>query len=353
MLADPRANAADLASSAPDASGLALLARPARTLAPETVPSVPAAPVAAAPVWDAPTAPDHVGGARSWKLLHSDLGLDDVHGLRPVVRRLRSAVRRAERLAAVGRSAGLLLYGPQGCGRTLLVRAVAGELGGSLVRLQVADLVTRASRTADPAETVELELAALFAAAVRTPSTVVLLDELDALTPGSEAGRTVWTAADAVVGRLAAELDGSSSTARRGRRVVLVGSTERPWLVPPALRGSDRLGPEVLVAEPDRHARRAILERRLAGPSVGLVNLRRLVRSTTGLSAADLVWVCTRARALASWDQLTGRGPGLVGMAELAAAVSEVRPTARLWRAERTRVEEHTDVPLSLLPARS
>ncbi|GAA2549044.1 ATP-binding protein [Pseudonocardia hydrocarbonoxydans] len=253
------------------------------------------------------------------------LTLADVGGMEQVKQRLEMTLlgpmRNPELARAFGTSTagGLLLYGPPGCGKTFVARAVAGELGASFYEVGISDVLDMYTGSS------ERNLTQVFEAARRNAPCVLFFDEVDALgqkrshlTHSSSMRNTVNT--------LLAELD-----AGRNEGVFVLGATNHPWDVDSALRRPGRFDRMLLVLPPDAPARAAILRHHLRDRPVSGIDLDRLTRSTEHFSGADLAHLCTTAveRALADSVRLGSVRP--VGMADLDAALAEVRPSTGPW----------------------
>jgi SpoVK/Ycf46/Vps4 family AAA+-type ATPase len=215
---------------------------------------------------------------------------------------------------------GLLLWGPPGCGKTFLARAIAGELGAQFVPVglhQILDMWMGNS---------EKQLHGLFEMARRNTPCVLFFDEVDAI--GHSRMNLGRSAIRNVVAQLLSELDGVD-TSNEG--IFVVGATNQPWDVDPALRRPGRFDRTMLVLPPDESARAAIFRYNLETRPIGEINYSELARSTEGLSGADIRLVCEDAveRSLAEAIRTSTVRP--VGMDQLRGAISEVRPSTTAW----------------------
>ncbi|MET0424652.1 MAG: AAA family ATPase [Actinoplanes sp.] len=189
---------------------------------------------------------------------------------------------------------GVLLYGPPGCGKTFLVKAIAGTGKANVLSVKGAELLSKWVGDSERA------VRELFRRAREAAPTLVFLDEVDALAP-TRGQATDGGTTDRVVAALLTELDGVEDL----RNVVVIGATNRPDLIDPALLRPGRLERLVYVPPPDGEARTAILK--AAAKTVPLdesVDLAELGLELEGFSAADCAALIREAALAAMRDSL-------------------------------------------------
>jgi SpoVK/Ycf46/Vps4 family AAA+-type ATPase len=254
------------------------------------------------------------------------LRLSDVAGMAEVKARLEASLlaplRNPELARLYGKSlrGGLLLYGPPGCGKTFIARAVAGEMGARFLAVSLADVLDMFIGGS------ERNVQELFAVARANSPCVIFLDEVDAL--GQKRSQQRNTGGRGTVNQLLSEMDGLSND---NEGVFVLGATNHPWDVDVALRRPGRFDRMLLVLPPDEPAREAILRYHLQDRPIANVDAGKLAHKTDGFSGADLAYVCEIAAERALLDSARTGNLRMIGMADLEAAVKEVRPSIGPW----------------------
>ena len=248
-------------------------------------------------------------------------GLEDVK--KQIARRIITPFKKPSLFAKYRRKAGggVLLFGPPGCGKTLLARATAGECEARFVNVPVVDVIDKYIGEA------ERKLAAIFADARRDTPTVLFFDELEALA-GTRTGHGHQSHVS-LVSTFLAEMDGF---AHNNEGVLILAATNMPWGVDSAFRRPGRFDRVQFVPPPDRVARAEILKLQLEGrPLAGDVDVAAIAAKTTGFSGADIENLVNTAVDLAIEEALASGAESPVGQRHLAEALGEVKPTTLEW----------------------
>lgn len=215
---------------------------------------------------------------------------DDIGGLKDVKKELKEAIEWPLKIPEVFERMGikppkaLLLYGPPGCGKTLLAKAVATESEANFIAVKGPELLSKWVGES------ERGVREIFKKARQTAPTIVLFDEIDALAPtrGSHSGSHVT---ETVVNQLLTELDGIEAL----ENVVILGATNRPDMLDTSLIRPGRFDSMVLVPAPDEEARLDIFKIHSKKMPLKDVDLNVLARKTEGYSGADIEGICREA----------------------------------------------------------
>ncbi len=245
----------------------------------------------------------------------------DIGGLEQTKRALREGVElplkdpEAFRRFGIRPAKGFLLFGPPGTGKTLLAKAVAREAEANFIATRSSNLLSKWYGES------EKQVARLFQRARQVAPTVVFFDEIDSLAPQRGGGLGEPAVTERVVNTILAELDGLEEL----QGVVVLGATNRPTLLDPALLRPGRFDEIIYVPVPDREARLHILKIQTNKmPLADDVDLQSLADRTRGYSGADLENLTRRAGLHAIRE---GKGLDRIPMALFEQALKETRPS--------------------------
>jgi len=263
------------------------------------------------------------------------ISYEDIGGLRPVIQKVREMIelplRHPELFERLGVEApkGVLLHGPPGTGKTLLARAVASETNANFLSIGGPEIMSKYYGES------EERLRDVFKQAQENAPSIIFIDEIDSIAPKRE--EVTGEVEKRVTSQLLSLMDGLQS---RGK-VVVIGATNRPNAIDPALRRPGRFDREIEIGVPDRDGRLEVLEIHTRGmPLAEDVDLKKLADVTHGFVGADLESLAKEAairalrRILPEINLEAQSIPGdilnkiIVKMADFQDALKEVEPSA-------------------------
>nr|WP_048902269.1 CDC48 family AAA ATPase [Methanohalophilus mahii] len=246
---------------------------------------------------------------------------EDVGGLEEVKSLLKEAVEwplkypDSFRRIGVDAPKGVLLYGPPGTGKTMLAKAIAHESNVNFISAKGSDLLSKWYGES------EKRIAEVFVRARQVAPSIVFLDELDALAPlrGAAAGEPQVT--ERIVNQLLSEMDGLEEL----RGVVVIGATNRPDIIDPALLRPGRFDELIMVPVPDSQTRNKILQVHTRNMMLaGDVDFSELVKQTDSFTGADIAAVCKKAGRFALREDINA---SKVQMQHFQKALEETGPS--------------------------
>lgn len=250
------------------------------------------------------------------------IGWADIGGLDESVEKLREGVelplknpRAFERLG-IRPAKGFLLYGPPGTGKTLLAKAVAKEAEANFISMKSSDLLSKWYGES------EQQITRMFARARAVAPCVIFMDEIDSLVPARGSGGNEPQVTARIVNTILAEMDGMEEL----NSIVVIGATNRPALLDPAMLRPGRFDELIYVGAPGAEGREHILKIQTKEmPLADDVDLAALAAKLERYTGADLGDVVRRA-GLNAIRRADG-APDSVGAADFDAAIEESRPT--------------------------
>ncbi|VAH87627.1 unnamed protein product [Triticum turgidum subsp. durum] len=219
-----------------------------------------------------------------------DVGYDDVGGVRKQMAQIRELVelplRHPQLFKSIGVKPpkGILLFGPPGSGKTLIARAVANETGAFFFLINGPEIMSKLAGES------ESNLRKAFEEAEKNAPSIIFIDEIDSIAPKRE--KTNGEVERRIVSQLLTLMDGLKSRAH----VIVMGATNRPNSIDPALRRFGRFDREIDIGVPDEVGRLEVL--RIHTKNMKLaedVELEHISRDTHGYVGADLAALCTEA----------------------------------------------------------
>ena len=216
---------------------------------------------------------------------------------------------------------GILMYGPPGCGKTLIARATAGECKARFFNVAISDVLDMYIGES------ESKLHALFEKARGGAPSVLFFDEVEAL--GGKRQYARESSASKLVSQFLSEMDGF---AQNNHGVLILGATNVPWSVDAAFLRPGRFDRFLFVPPPDRAARETILRLHLRGrPVAGEPDVAYLAKQSSGFSGADLRHLVETSADVAIEETLAAGEERPISDAHLRAALGQVKATTTEW----------------------
>ena len=215
---------------------------------------------------------------------------------------------------------GILLYGPPGCGKTHLARATAGEINANFLNVGINEILDMWIGSS------ERNLHEIFEQARNNTPCVIFIDEIDAL--GANRNDTNKSAGRTLINQFLAELDGIDSD---NDGILVIGATNAPWYLDPAIRRPGRFDRIIFVAPPDMEARNAIFNIKLKDKPIENIDYAALAKSAKEFSGADINAVIDIAIESKLEDAFKDGIPKPLKTKDLVKSIKKVRPSTKEW----------------------
>lgn len=215
---------------------------------------------------------------------------------------------------------GILIYGPPGCGKTLMLRAVAGEVPCNFLSVGLHEIF-------DPYfGSTERNLHQIFETARANSPCVLVFDDLDSLAQDRRNIRE--SQVRNLVNQFLHEMDGMKG---ENQRVLVIGATNQPWSLDPAFRRPGRFDQAILVPPPDAPARAQIISLLAKDKPISNLDVEALSAATVGFSGADLKWVFDRAAEMTLSAAIHSGQPIPITMDRLISVAQGHAPSTQSW----------------------
>ena len=215
---------------------------------------------------------------------------------------------------------GPLLYGPPGCGKTLMARAIATECDATFIPVGISDILSMWIGQS------EGNLAALFDKARSYRPSVLFFDELDALAYSRSKAQSDHTRS--TVNEFLNQLDGMAGD---NEQVLILAATNMPWDVDPAMKRPGRFDRSIFVPPPDAAARAEMFRAKLVDVPVGELDYQALAKATEYASGADIDGIIDEGKDRALADIMDGGEDRVLTQEDLLGAARDMEPSTLDW----------------------
>ena len=217
---------------------------------------------------------------------------------------------------------GIIMYGPPGCGKTFISRALAGEAGLKILVVKISDILDKWIGNS------EKKIHSVFEAARKNAPSILFLDEIDGLGWKRTEMEHGWERS--FVAQLLVELDNGD---HKNDNIVVLASTNAPWYLDEALKRSGRFGTLIYVGPPDEKTRMELFKYYLKDlPIEKKIDYERLVKITDHFSCADIQGVCERASNFAyKRSIMDGKKEHPITMKDIDEAITKERSDLTEW----------------------
>jgi transitional endoplasmic reticulum ATPase len=258
-----------------------------------------------------------------------NIGFSDIGGLEDVKEEIRKAIiypfTHKELYQMYGQKAGegILLYGPPGCGKTMMAKAAAKECGAEFISVKTSTIVSKWVGAS------EKNIKQIFDIARQGKRSIIFFDEIDSIASRRSESEDY---AKRVVNELLAQMDGVDTASDD---LLVLAATNEPWAIDPALRRPGRFSKLVFVPEPDLEARKAILQIHLKKRPIDAdLDISYLAEITDSYSGADLAAICKEAADIPLGEALRGGDPRKIRLQDFETVLQKRKPSIVSWYIE-------------------